>query len=63
MREGDRVIVLKGRYAGLCGKVASVHRAAVGVSLDKPPPGLIGPAIVDSNQLAVTTHGFADFRR
>jgi hypothetical protein len=63
MREGDRVIVLKGRYAGLRGKVASVRRGEASVLLDRPPPGLLGPAIVRSSQLAVTAHGFADFRR
>lgn len=63
MREGDRVIVLKGRHAGLRGKVASVRRGEASVLLDDPPPGVIGPAVVSSSQLAVTEHGFADFRR
>jgi hypothetical protein len=63
MRDGDRVIVLKGRYAGLHGKVASVRRGEASVLLDQPPPGLVGPALISSGQLAVTEHGFADFRR
>lgn len=63
MRDGDRIIVLKGRYAGLRGKVAAVRLGEVLVVLDRPPQGLLGPAIVPPSQLAVVAHGFADFRR
>lgn len=67
MREGDRVIVLKGEYAGHRGKIALVrtHRGnhEVSVLLDRRVPGLLGPAVVNPEQLAVVQHGFADFRR
>jgi hypothetical protein len=67
MRKGDQVIVLKGKYAGRRGRVALVRvrrgKQKVSVLLDRPAPGLLGPAILSPKQLAVTQHGFADFRR
>jgi len=65
MREGDRVIVLKGKHAGQRGEVKTLSHGGkrVLVQLERSALGPAGPVVLQSGHLAVSKHGFADFRR